>query len=674
MSNITKLTIKNIRSLRQGYDLAPFTYIWGPNKSNKSTIADAIRIAILGNFPKPGVPKTNEGVMYLASDSTLEASIQFGDGRKIHRRFWKEGDSTKSVVDPKGYTVDARLAMCLDTSLYFGKTDSERVHQVINMSEAKNAAELVPGIMAKLKMLKAKEHDEGAEKALGELINALPVHKVSMTVQQWLGDILKWARETYTQVNASLKNLDGTSRTLTEANAIDVLSEFTTLDQLKAEQQRLKDKQLSLSVSFGRRKELAQRWEENQRRRTKLLGEKAALANTETSSAKAQELQAAIENENKLLEGVFSEIAELESTQSSMESEYEELDNKNSRLVSDQAKLLSQQERFNTQLEEIDRVIKHFTNSSECPTCHAKTPGWKQPAIDEQEANKTVTKALLNGIIPHIAEFQSALREVDAALMSNLQVSKGVVLKLTALRLANTARQNTINAKRSQLDELGKLGMRSISIDEQLTAIGELGERPNDKESPEASEIKRRMFEVETKSDILVGQERERERIKQVEVASAIIRAKVEIVKQIGEVIKAEQAAIVEGAFKPVLDVANALADGILPTPLAYKDGLVGRMDKHAASGFIPVGAFSGSEERLAFAAITAGLASTAEDKIAIIDELGTFDLDSQAQLLRNIDEAICKGMLDQVFIIGTVRPAVQYSGPMYKIIDTHES
>lgn len=102
---------------------------------------------------------------------------------------------------------------------------------------------------------------------------------------------------------------------------------------------------------------------------------------------------------------------------------------------------------------------------------------------------------------------------------------------------------------------------------------------------------------------------------------------------------------LVDAAMKPLLEKAAHFVAGIIPTPLEYRDGEIGRFN---GSAWVPVRCFGGTHTAATFAGIQAALGATAPVKIVIVDELGRFDETNKAIFAKNIHKAIHAGIIEQ--------------------------
>lgn len=106
------------------------------------------------------------------------------------------------------------------------------------------------------------------------------------------------------------------------------------------------------------------------------------------------------------------------------------------------------------------------------------------------------------------------------------------------------------------------------------------------------------------------------------------------------------QATAIATAFNAVLSDAHRITEGILGSPLTYRDGEIGRLEDGA---FISHRTFSGMEERLAYAALQVALAGPdAALKLVMIDELGTLDAGNKAKLIERMLRLTAEGVVGQ--------------------------
>ena len=124
-----------------------------------------------------------------------------------------------------------------------------------------------------------------------------------------------------------------------------------------------------------------------------------------------------------------------------------------------------------------------------------------------------------------------------------------------------------------------------------------------------------------------------------------------EIVKAFTKLLNDKRGEMVAQAFGKLLLTANQLVGGILPSPLMFYDGEIGRM---GTTGFHPHRVFSGTEKALTYIAIAVALSVDAPLRLVILDELGRLDDSNRIKVQRQLCKAVDYGVIDQFLIVGT--------------------
>ncbi|MBR4882111.1 MAG: AAA family ATPase, partial [Clostridia bacterium] len=83
------------------YDFNDIAYLFGRNGAGKSTVMQAIQLAILGYIP--GTDKTNTAIFRHANCDMMSVSVEFDNGQKVTRLFKKSGNSVKVTVLPDNF-------------------------------------------------------------------------------------------------------------------------------------------------------------------------------------------------------------------------------------------------------------------------------------------------------------------------------------------------------------------------------------------------------------------------------------------------------------------------------------------------------------------------------------------------------------------------------------------
>lgn len=93
---ITKVIIDNMHKTHHAeYDMHDFTYLHGANGAGKSTVLQAIQLALLGYIP--GFGKTNSAIMAHANATVMSVRVEFDTGDYIERKFAMNGSAKQSI-------------------------------------------------------------------------------------------------------------------------------------------------------------------------------------------------------------------------------------------------------------------------------------------------------------------------------------------------------------------------------------------------------------------------------------------------------------------------------------------------------------------------------------------------------------------------------------------------
>jgi DNA repair exonuclease SbcCD ATPase subunit len=151
---LTKVGYQNLKGRTEEVDLSPATLIVGRNFRGKTTILDAIKLALLSYHPNHA--KTGAGVFRLASGNPLTATVTLqsstpnedADGRRhsvyVVGNEWRadsRGAISKRTFGPPPGTIPETPIVSLDPLAYFAATPRQRVDLIF--AAANVAAETV---------------------------------------------------------------------------------------------------------------------------------------------------------------------------------------------------------------------------------------------------------------------------------------------------------------------------------------------------------------------------------------------------------------------------------------------------------------------------------------------------------------------------------------------------
>lgn len=359
--------------------------------------------------------------------------------------------------------------------------------------------------------------------------------------------------------------------------------------------------------------------------------------------------------------------------------------------------------------EESDRKLAELASHQTCPWCEASEPGWKDKVVGKLATlldlrKSTLADALASGVEANarlteatLAEdaatgahktgfnalraFEDRARQVEGTL-DGMQPSgreksqeeldamaaeiAGLALAFEALVLAEDAavdvqaKATTERTKRlATRDSLAKAEARLLAAKgarEQLAVllaeVATLGKVPQpDLEdvtlAADGLVIAEALVKTLTDSTKRAAAEaQDAKRRDQARSEAEEVKGVADFAKAAAEALVTMQSETIAHAFGAVLADAQRITEGILGTPLCYRDGEIGRVEDGV---FISHRTFSGMEERLAYAALQMALAGPdAALKLVMIDELGTLDLDNKAKLINRMLDLTAEGLVGQ--------------------------
>ena len=87
------------------YDFSDMVYLFGRNGAGKSTVMQAIQLAILGYIP--GTDKTKTAIFRHANADLMSVSVTFDTGQTVTRMFEKSGNTIKSSTVPDNFNPES---------------------------------------------------------------------------------------------------------------------------------------------------------------------------------------------------------------------------------------------------------------------------------------------------------------------------------------------------------------------------------------------------------------------------------------------------------------------------------------------------------------------------------------------------------------------------------------
>ena len=186
---ITRVDFTNIKGSSDTVVLGPATLIHGRNFTGKTTIIDAIKLALLGYHP--GLDKTAAGVFELASGDNLKAAVVLANGQIVGHS-WERKGARISKRDSVPLDWPEQPVAVLDPAAYFGLSDRGKIEYLFGI------APVVGSIVAEQKALEASVGPAVAEE-IARLVDD------RHGVQKWLDEAVMTAETLRSEAARSAK-------------------------------------------------------------------------------------------------------------------------------------------------------------------------------------------------------------------------------------------------------------------------------------------------------------------------------------------------------------------------------------------------------------------------------------------------------------------------------------
>ena len=96
-----RLQWRNVKGSSGSAEVGPVTVVCGPNYSGKTAVLTALRLALAGYAPS--LPRTNQGVMQLASGDSM--AVQLDAGAECAKREWRLSGGTVKLNESSTWSV-----------------------------------------------------------------------------------------------------------------------------------------------------------------------------------------------------------------------------------------------------------------------------------------------------------------------------------------------------------------------------------------------------------------------------------------------------------------------------------------------------------------------------------------------------------------------------------------
>ncbi len=605
---LTKISAHNFKGSSFEHELGRATLIVGDNYKGKSSITQAIRLALTGTMPKP-IGKVGGNIYSALAGNPDEAgklsvALTTDTGREIE---WMWTRSAKGTVSTKG-SVPADLIVpdvVIDPDTFFALPAADRSVALMRA---------VPGIKIDLDAWRAEMNK----------IQAFPstVRDVAIKAAATIAD-----------------SFFGSGATPVEAceRTVEMIAE-----QAKQAGDRVKHSEGAFAAvppntewPIDRALELKEAQEEL----NKLALIKAKFEDTQRTAEQTAKRRTALnEAKAKLQESIKILTAPQVETMRDLVEQQKTLQEQFDSALKDQAKLAQDVDNAKASRAEIQKRLRVFGHSEtgKCPLCDSSVEASKLLEQWQEESDLLLIK------IEETEEQHATAREKCEAALKALRDKEAQIVSRTR---AEDQLESDERELKNVEDSLAALGD---------TVFGTLP--PRFEESYAAAEAK--VAALNANQGRLKSHAETKEWRDKMESDLIAARCRYDTLKEAVKLLRAEMEKAVAEGFGKVLEVANQFTDGILASRLELRDGELGRRagkkdversgGKLKAGAWIPHEGFSGTERLIAFAGFATAIATTSPIKLVIMDELGRVEPTLRVAVIKRMKALTEAGVIDQ--------------------------
>lgn len=606
--------------------------IIGRNFKGKTTIPTAIRLAIMGSLPEVGM-RPRDTMNLAAGDTMMAAEVMWDDGTSIGREWRLDVDGETVKLRTVGKEI-GNVAL-LDPSAFFEMTERDRIDYIFKTVTLPDSFRLESILAEAERITFGEDHSENHEKAKSEQLALVRNTKVEGNrLQDWLGENLKRLGEAYTYFNRRQRETQGAVATLTDLKLQEKDLPAEKVPAIEAAITELQGKIDILNQRIGTA-------QSEQGQQSYVVGRRAIVREaldadrTDWALMIKQAEEAMAERKKKVKP--YSNARYLKAVAERAEH------------LKIRPKVLAD---FNAASKSYDAALAglvELKTAKQCPHCKSTGEGWKKNLKKELETQRDTSKAELGEAGDHLAQIDDAVKTLDKEIAT-----------LTATGRAN----DQLNAEIRTLEvQLEKHQQGQDKDENRFKELQTELEGLKDVPAPSDADIKALVDE----RDGIIEQRKAQEGIKsaatrlqqdvrraaQSELEHRSMKASLDVVKALQLLLNEKRSTMMGQVFDSLLEIANRIVGKILPTPLAFKDGFVGRW---CDAGFIraKVGVFSGTEMELAYIGIATALSSQSHAKIAILDEWDRLDEGNKKLVVAALHDAMAANLIEQFIVVGT--------------------
>lgn len=664
---IKSIEATNLKGKSFRHELGDITVFTGQNDAGKSSRLDCIPLALFGYHRSLG--KANQSIFKLSSGAQMTATVEMDDG-SIMTRGWSESRGSVKA-DVAGNVHSSIIPLGFDAAEYFNLSDRERVKLAFKLSKCDTDFATV--VIAKAKSIRLDEHDDAAEQVVQSVcktIMGLEVAKDStVNGQEWLESCAEFAKMKHSTTSAAAKKMASTVEGLSELRARAAAPVNSAAEKQLAELNRkIADATAAKQAAETAREQARKRYA----RKVEL--ESALAKNPPNVSAIAAELARLEEECSSYASKTQGLLAEKQAVEAKAASELQirrGLERELAMLKERKSELLRASEAGGKPVEALKQKLGSVLSLEACPYCECAGDGWNDKVKQKIVAELALAQGDCNQVLKHsnekLAEMDKRTKEIVGEMLTLCGqdiVNQSRLLETEASLIDSRNRDAEHKQRLSDISNL-RIKLRNATAEQELSVKlqGELDSLADARE-PESEGPRRHaalLAELQAKVQPLTLEVRQANaskgetanKLKAAEEANKVA-LEAQCWKEVKAIVDEIQQEAVDKAIGPILDRANKIAAAILPSPLAYHEGRIGRWGNKK---FIPCETFGGSAQAVTYAAVAVALASSSgcECRVAIVDEMDRLTQENKVKLIGEVKAAIADGLLDQ-FVGADVR------------------
>lgn len=614
---LTNISATSFKGRTFSEALSPVTLIQGSNFAGKSSITDAVRLALIGYLPELG--KLPKSTFDLCDSTSMSVEATMESGFKITRNWELKNNSIKTKSDvPEEIAQAGELVVMLNAEEYFSKGPTERMQYVAKNCPAPNQTtveEIVKRIMA------ATQDSE----VVREKLVISPA------------DTQEWVQEALTSVSNEheecKKAIDRANKSIVELSRLRS-QDVPNVNLHSLEQDIILCNELSRKVDdeLAVLQDRANKAQSNLLRRNEITRE---LSSKTAGEAKLKTVQKTVKDIQQAIE----------LTEWPKDGALEQANQASSDARVEQTKLDSEYASIREAVSTATRAKKELITQSKCPYCGAEGTGWK--ALKEVELDSIISNGnkRLEDLVILIKAAQDKRKEHESAASG-----------ITASNKSKSDSKDQLSKAQQTLSAAERAFARYATLETELQTIPdglENSDRITALDDKRAIH-QRTLSELTSQRDTIITRKGDLKRLAELETERETATKNQHLFGTAVTLLKEARNELVEQAFQPLLDSANWFFEDILKCKLSYRNGEIGTWRNGA---WVSHRTMSGTEKALVYASLQAALSERSPLRIMLIDEIGRLDHVNRNKLVVRACQAVKEGRVHQFIGVGTEIP-----------------